>query len=87
MKSQKIKFTNQIESKLGIIVCRMNSLTFLPICLIRQFLKIGNIFYLIVAILLCIPALISQINYVFLIPVIFVIVVALVREASQEYVL
>lgn len=64
---------------------KYNIFTFLPVALFLQFLRVANIYFLIIAILQSIPA-ISPLNPVTAImPLAFVLGVSLLREGIEDY--
>ena len=64
---------------------KYNIITFLPTALLVQFLRVANIYFLIIAILQSIPA-ISPLNaYTAVFPLVFVLSISLIREAIEDY--
>ena len=59
--------------------------SFVPKCLIAQFMRFANIYFLIIAILQCIP-IISPLNPITSIaPLIFVLILSMVREGIEDF--
>lgn len=59
--------------------------SFLPLGLLYQFLRFSNIYFLIVTILQCIPA-VSPLNpYTAVMPMLFVLTISMVREGYEDY--
>ena len=63
---------------------KYNCLTFLPKALLFQFMRLANIYFLITAIIQCIPAISPLGAETALIPIIFVLSVSLIREAIED---
>ena len=64
---------------------KYNALTFLPLSLLSQFMRIPNIYFLVTAILQSIPE-ISPLSPVSAIaPLVFVISVSMIREGIEDY--
>jgi phospholipid-transporting ATPase len=60
-------------------------LTFLPFSLLKQFARIANIYFLIIAILSLIPAISSISPLTAILPLIFVLLVSMVREGLEDF--
>ena len=59
--------------------------SFVPFCLFNQFLRFSNCYFLFVTILQCIPV-VSPLNpWTAILPMLFVMTVALVKEAFEDY--
>jgi hypothetical protein len=64
---------------------RYNIISFLPVALFKQFLRVANVYFLIIAVLQSIPA-ISPLNpATAYLPLAFVLAVSLVREGIEDY--
>jgi len=64
---------------------KYNIVTFLPVALLLQFLRVANIYFLIIAILQSIPA-ISPLNaYTAVLPLAFVLTISLIREGIEDF--
>lgn len=64
---------------------RYNFITFLPVALFKQFLRVANVYFLIIAILQSIPAISPLSPYTAYLPLAFVLVVSLIREGIEDY--
>ena len=64
---------------------KYNIITFLPKALFYQFVRIANIYFLVSAILQCIPAISPLKAETALVPIIIVLSVSLIREAVEDY--
>ena len=71
--------TNKINTR------KYNWITFIPHALLLQFARPANIYFLICAILQCIPQISPLSPVTALIPIIFVLSVSLIREAIEDY--
>jgi len=60
-------------------------ITFLPKALLFQFMRLANIYFLIIAIIQCIPVLSSLTPSTAITPIAFVLTVSLIREALEDY--
>ena len=63
---------------------KYNWITFIPHCLLIQFLRPANIYFLISAILNCIPQISPLSPITAILPLIFVLAVSLIREAVED---
>ena len=63
---------------------KYNWITFIPHCLLIQFLRPANIYFLISAILNCIPQISPLSPLTAILPLIFVLAVSLIREAVED---
>lgn len=76
---EKIKKNNKV------ILAKYNLITFLPLSLLIQFMRLANIYFLFVAILQSIP-LISPLTPVTAIgPLLFVLIASMIREGYEDY--
>lgn len=64
---------------------KYNILTFLPYSLLKQFFRIANIYFLIIAILASIPAISSISPLTAIAPLVFVLLVSMVREGIEDW--
>jgi len=69
------------------ILCMLTRISFLPVCFLRQFLNIGNIYFVFCAIIINIPFITPFINYLYPIPVFIIIMISVIRELFEEYVI
>lgn len=60
-------------------------ITFVPLALLLQFLRVANIYFLIIAIIQCIPAVSPLSPYTAILPLIFVLGVSMIREGIEDY--
>jgi len=60
-------------------------ITFLPASLLLQFLRVANIYFLIIAILQAIPAISPLSPYTGVLPLLFVLTVSVVREGIEDF--
>lgn len=65
---------------------KYNVFNFLPVCLLMQFTRVSNLYFLIVTILQCIPAISPLKAYTAIVPLTFVICVGMVREAVEDFI-
>ena len=65
---------------------KYNAFTFFPISLLMQFTKYSNIFYLVLSIIQSIPIISPISNVSSLYPLIFVVLVSIIREGYEEIV-
>ena len=63
---------------------KYNFITFLPKALFYQFVRVANIYFLVCAILQCIPAISPLGAETALVPIIIVLSVSLIREAVED---
>lgn len=64
---------------------KYNFITFLPKALLFQFMRLANIYFLIIAIIQCIPVLSPLTPSTAIAPIAFVLTVSLIREALEDY--
>jgi phospholipid-transporting ATPase len=64
---------------------KYNFITFLPKALLFQFMRLANIYFLIIAIIQCIPVLSPLTPSTAIAPIAFVLTVSLIREAIEDY--
>jgi len=64
---------------------KYNLMNFLPKSLLFQFLRLANIYFLIIAIVQCIPVLSPLTPSTAIAPIAFVLTVSLIREAIEDY--
>lgn len=64
---------------------KYNIFTFVPLSLIKQFLRIANIYFLIVSILALIPDISSISPLTAILPLLFVLLVSMIREGIEDY--
>ena len=64
---------------------KYNIFTFLPKALLFQFMRLANVYFLICAILQCIPVISPLASATALIPILVVLSVSLIREAIEDY--
>ena len=60
-------------------------MTFLPKALFYQFKRVSNIYFIIIAILNMIPAISPLYSAISLVPIVFVLLVSLIREGYEDY--
>lgn len=60
-------------------------ISFLPMSLLLQFKRYANIYFLVTAILQCIPQISPLSAYVAVAPLIFVLSVSMAREGYEDY--
>uniref|UniRef100_F6ZHQ8 Phospholipid-transporting ATPase n=1 Tax=Ciona intestinalis TaxID=7719 RepID=F6ZHQ8_CIOIN len=64
---------------------KYNFLTFLPLFLFEQFRKVFNIFFLIICILQQIPGISPTGKYTTIVPLVFILLVAAIKEIVEDY--
>lgn len=64
---------------------KYNIITFLPKALLFQFMRLANIYFLVIAIIQCIPVLSPLTPSTAIAPIAFVLTVSLIREAMEDY--
>ena len=64
---------------------KYNIITFLPKALLFQFMRVANIYFLICAVLQCIPAISPLGAETALVPIIIVLSVSIIREGIEDY--
>ncbi len=65
---------------------KYNKYNFLPLCLIMQFTRMSNIYFLIVTVLQSIPAISPLKSYTAIVPLVFVLGTSMIREAVEDYI-
>jgi magnesium-transporting ATPase (P-type) len=69
----------------SISTTKYNIITFLPKALLFQFARMANVYFLIIAILQCIPEISPLSPITAIVPIIFVLSVSVVREGIEDY--
>lgn len=64
---------------------KYNIITFLPKALLFQFLRLANVYFLIMAILQCIPEISPLSPLTAIVPIVFVLSVSIIREGIEDY--
>jgi len=64
---------------------KYNAITFLPFSLLKQFSRLANIYFLIIAILSLIPEISSISPVTAILPLVFVLVVSMIREGLEDF--
>ena len=60
-------------------------ITFFPLCLLKQFARIANVYFLVIAILASIPQISSLTPYTAIFPLVFVLLVSIFREGVEDF--
>lgn len=64
---------------------RYSALSFLPLAILNQYRKLTNVYFLIILILSCFPAISPYSPLLQLLGVVFVLAVALIRDGIEDY--
>ena len=64
---------------------KYNIITFFPLCLLKQFARIANIYFLIIAIMACVPQISTFTPYTAIFPLVFVLLVSIFREGVEDF--
>ena len=64
---------------------KYNIFTFIPKALLLQFVRLANIYFLVCAILQCIPAISPLTPATAVVPLVFVLSVSIIREGIEDY--
>jgi hypothetical protein len=78
-------FTHLTHPSNRISTTKYNALLFLPLVLIVQFKRLANLYFLATAIIQSIPAISPLEPFDSILPLAFVLVVSVIREAVEEY--
>jgi len=88
---EKLEHTNTSVNMLSefptnfISTSRYSLISFFPMSLLLQFKRYANIYFLVTAVLQCIPAISPLSAYVAVAPLIFVLAVSMTREGFEDY--
>ena len=79
---------NEVNEKFPnnyISTTKYSFITFFPLCLLKQFARIANVYFLVIAILASIPQISSLTPYTAIFPLVFVLLVSIFREGVEDF--